>query len=270
MTTLSKKLKWAICLHWTAGNVNNWKSALPYYHYVVDKEGFVHEGHCTPEDNINTRDGKYAAHIAQANTKTIGIAVTGAHKNFKHGEYTSLAFEAMCKKTAVLCKKYSIPVEKEYVFTHYEYGLANPQTGNRGKIDINNIPHMPDISPNEVGNVIRNKVNWYLNKLNETYSGEPVPNPDIEAKVTLGLRFDEALNALIAGKKIKRTSKDTIYFINQEQEKYIEDLKQKYSLEKFKNVKEMKQFFKTVTKGILSFENTLNIEELLANDWEII
>lgn len=211
MTTLDRKPEWSIVIHWTAGHVNDWKGALPFYHFVFDNNGVMHTGYCDPEDNINCYDGKYAAHLARANTKSIGLAVTGAHKNFKHGEYKRVSLESLCYQAAKLSIKYSIPIERNYIFTHHEFGLRHPNTANRGKIDINNIPYKPELKPSDVGDYIRNKILWYQGKILEVQSFKPVNNPDTEARVQAGERFSKAFDALLAGRKIRLLNDSKIY-----------------------------------------------------------
>lgn len=76
-----------------------------------------------------------------------------------------IQFERAFELVAKLCKKYDIPINKNTVFTHYEFGLANPQTTSRGKIDITIIPYLPTIEPYKVGDFIRQKCLWYKTKL---------------------------------------------------------------------------------------------------------
>ena len=64
-----------IVLHWTAGNYKPSAVDLLHYHYVVDKDGMVHTGKYTPNDNLNCTDGRYAAHCGGGNTGRIGIAI---------------------------------------------------------------------------------------------------------------------------------------------------------------------------------------------------
>ena len=49
--------------------------------------------------------------------------------------------------------------------THYEFGLKNPKTTSAGKIDIVYLPPYPQIKKQDIGNFIRNKVEWYSKKL---------------------------------------------------------------------------------------------------------
>ena len=69
-----------ICLHWTAGASSPNNEELQYYHFLVDSKGNIHKGYHKPEDNINCKDGNYAAHCALGNTGTIGVAMCGMWK----------------------------------------------------------------------------------------------------------------------------------------------------------------------------------------------
>ena len=66
---------------------------------------------------------------------------------------------------AQLCEKYNLPVSKDTVLTHYEFGQDNPKTASFGKIDIIWIPPYPWVVKNDVGNFIRSKVRWYKERL---------------------------------------------------------------------------------------------------------
>lgn len=163
-----------IILHWTAGTyvLNNDEKAR--YHYLIeyDKQhnaANVRPGVYKPEDNLNCYDGKYAAHTGGGNTGSIGIALCG-NAGFKcasnQGKYPlrRVQFEKMFKLAAELCKKYAIVPSPATVLTHYEFGKQNPKTESAGKIDINFIPYEPLIAPDKVGDFIRGKIKWYLER----------------------------------------------------------------------------------------------------------
>ena len=156
-----------IIIHWTAGTGQPNHIDMEHYHYLVNKDGLVVEGKYKPEDNNNCTDGKYAAHTGGGNTGAIGVALCGmcgfVDKN-KVGNYplTKVQCERMFLLVASLCKKYGIIVQN--VQTHYEFGLAHPKTTSAGKIDIVYLPPYPSVSKNKVGNFIRSKVSWYIEK----------------------------------------------------------------------------------------------------------
>lgn len=157
-----------IIIHWTAGTYQPNTTDLEHYHFLIDGEGKKHNGKYKPENNENCNDGKYAAHTGGGNTGAIGVsmcAMAGFNSAASCGNYpiTPVQLEACFKLCAELCKKYNIPVEN--VMTHYEFGINHPDTTSHGKIDIIYLPPYPLIKRNEVGGFIRNKIRWYLNKL---------------------------------------------------------------------------------------------------------
>lgn len=159
-----------IVIHWTAGGHQPNSEDYNHYHYVVNKDGLIFEGKYKPEDNLNCNDGKYAAHTGGGNTGSIGVSMCGmaGFKNRNNvGNYplTKKQVEASFKLVAELCKKYRIQITPYTVFTHYEFGMRNPNTTSKGKIDIIYLPPYPNIPANKVGDFIRQKVQWYMNKV---------------------------------------------------------------------------------------------------------
>lgn len=157
-----------IILHWTAGAYYPNATDLNHYHYVINKDGEVKNGMYTPEDNLNCYDGRYAMHTGGGNTGSIGIAYCGmaGFKSAKNpGKYplTAKQVERGFKLCAELCKKYNIPINN--VMTHYEFGKAHPKTTSAGKIDIVHLPCYSDITRNQIGDFIRQKIKWYYLKL---------------------------------------------------------------------------------------------------------
>ena len=160
-----------ITIHWDAGHINPTVEALQdesmFYHFLVDGMGTVHNGKFKPEDNINTGDGKYAAHCGGGNTGNIGIAFCGMY-NFSSVKspgkelLTKEQCEAGFKFIAQLCKKYDIDPTLENVFTHFEFGQQHKDTTSYGKIDIIYLPAYPHVSKIDVGDFIRSKIRWYL------------------------------------------------------------------------------------------------------------
>ena len=65
----------------------------------------------------------------------------------------------------LLCKKYNIKITPQTVLTHYEFGQAHPKTSSYGKIDIVYLHPFPEIDKKNMGDFIRNKIEWYFNKL---------------------------------------------------------------------------------------------------------
>ena len=155
-----------IVIHWTAGTYTPNATDKEHYHFLIDGNGKVIEGKYKPSDNLNCKDGKYAAHTGGGNTGRIGIALCGMYSN----EYPikRLQLEALCKKCAELSKVYGIPITNNTILTHSEFGHKNPHTTSFGKIDIDKLPCIALYDRVSVGNWLRNKINWYRSKIATT------------------------------------------------------------------------------------------------------
>lgn len=155
-----------IIIHWSAGTYYPTDYEKEHYHFLIDKDGVVHNGKFKPEDNEICRVGKYAAHTGGGNTGSIGVAfcaMAGFKNKNSAGDYPILKkqFESAMSFCASLCKKYNILITAQNVMTHYEFGLKNPKTTSAGKIDIIYLPPYPWVSKDEVGSFIRSKIKWY-------------------------------------------------------------------------------------------------------------
>ena len=158
MTSLNK-----ITIHWTAGTYVPNAIDKKHYHFLVDNVGKVFNGVYKPEDNINCKDGKYAAHTGGGNTGNIGVSMCGMYDS--RFPITRKQLEATCKLVAELSKKYGIAINSKSIITHAEFGKANPHTTSYGKIDINKLPCVAVYGIKECGDWIRNKVNWYRSRI---------------------------------------------------------------------------------------------------------
>lgn len=158
MTSLNR-----ITIHHTGGVYTPNQTDKNAYHFLIDGEGRVHKGTHKPEDNINCRDGNYAPHTGGGNTGNIGIAVCGMYS--KDYPIKRVQIEAACKLAAELCNKYGIRITNKNVVTHAEFGKQHPHTTSNGKIDIANLPCVAVYGVDNVGNWIRNKVQWYRQHL---------------------------------------------------------------------------------------------------------
>lgn len=159
-----------ICIHWTAGSNKPNGVDLQHYHFIIDGDGKVHKGKFTPEDNINCNDGKYAQHCGGGNTGAIGVSMCGmagynGKLNSTKYPLTAKQCEACFKLCAELAKKYNIPIVKDNIYTHFEFGQAHSKTSSYGKIDIIYLHPYPNIEKNKIGDFIRNKIKWYLSKI---------------------------------------------------------------------------------------------------------
>lgn len=159
-----------IIVHWTAGGYFPTDYEKEHYHFLVDRDGKVHNGKFKPEDNEICKPGKYAAHTGGGNTGSIGVAICAMasfkNKNFV-GKFPIIKkqFESTMEHCARLIKKYGLDVNPQTVMTHYEFGIKNPKTTSAGKIDIIYLPPYSWVAKNEVGSFIRSKIKWYLQKI---------------------------------------------------------------------------------------------------------
>lgn len=152
-----------IILHWSAGNYTPNATDKKHYHYLIDGQGNIHRGIYEPLDNLNCTDGKYAAHCGGGNTGRIGVAIC-CRKDINTPP-TKKQVEAMCNLAAQLCVAYGL--KPKDCMTHAEFGKKNPKTSSYGKIDINSLPYIGLRGIDEVGDYLRNKINWYYLKIKE-------------------------------------------------------------------------------------------------------
>ena len=158
-----------IIIHWTAGTYYPTEYEKEHYHYLVDKDGKIHNGKFRPENNEICKQGKYAAHTGGGNTGSIGVsicAMAGFKSNLNIGKFPILKkqFENTMAFCADLAIKYKLEVSPQTVMTHYEFGLKNPKTTSAGKIDITYLPPYNWVNKEEIGSFIRSKIKWYIQK----------------------------------------------------------------------------------------------------------
>lgn len=169
---MEKKIK-RIVLHWTGGTYKPNSVDLKHYHFLIDDKGKVFKGEFSVNSNFVCKEDEkgnplYAAHCGGGNTGAIGIAFCGmlGYKNFQDvGKYPlkKEQIEKGCEFIAKFCDKYFLNISS--VQTHYEFGLANPQTSSKGKIDIVYLPPFPLFKANEIGDFLRSKIRWYYDRL---------------------------------------------------------------------------------------------------------
>jgi N-acetyl-anhydromuramyl-L-alanine amidase AmpD len=157
-----------IILHWTAGTWQPSSEDYEHYHYLINGDGLIIKGKYRPEDNINCKDGRYAAHTAMGNTGSIGVAFCGMRDYTigGHTDYPLTLSQCMAgfKLVAELCKKYNIEITKETVLTHHEFDCKRGYAGR--KIDIVHLHPFPEIITVCVGDFIRQQVKAFSNILN--------------------------------------------------------------------------------------------------------
>ncbi len=157
-----------IIMHWTGGAHVVSSVDRAHYHFIIGGDGSVHPGNHAPEANISVRDGAYAAHTADCNTGSIGVAVAGMHgaleRPFSAGGFPirEVQVEALVRLVADLCRKYGIPVTPQTVLSHAE---VEPTLGiaQAGKWDIAWLPGMnAPADPVAIGNTLRNRISALL------------------------------------------------------------------------------------------------------------
>ena len=149
-------------IHWTAGGLRANSVDRKHYHFIFQGNGVMVKGNNPVSSNCPIVRGRpYAAHCGGGNSWRVGYSLCGGPKGYKFGEITRLSFERMCLQIARDFHKWGLPINKDTVKTHYEFGLANPRTSSAGKPDINNLPWAPEIQAKEIGDHIRRTVNWY-------------------------------------------------------------------------------------------------------------
>lgn len=161
--TTSTGLK-RIVVHWSAGTYSVSSLDREHYHFIIGGDGAIVPGQHSPEDNINTSDGDYAAHTLNCNTGSIGVAFAAmaraTESPFSAGAYpiNDVQLAAMVGLCARLCKQYGIPVTPQTVLSHAE---VQPTLGiiQRGKWDVAWLPGMTrPADPVTVGDVLRAKI----------------------------------------------------------------------------------------------------------------
>ena len=148
--------------HWTAGNYKPNGLDLLSYQLLIDDTGKHHSGlavGCT-------------CSTGGMNSITYNIACCGGLSTSK---ITQDQIEAFCKAVAEKLKHYDLTVDKFY--THAEIGeMCKDGTitkllpynsylyQNKGKIDLTKLPYLESSAKN-TGCLLRNKINWYLQKI---------------------------------------------------------------------------------------------------------
>lgn len=165
MTSLTK-----ICDHWTGGNYKPCKIDIDSYHYLIDDKGRIYLGTFKPEDNLNCYDGKYAKHCGGGNTGCIGVSLCGMvgfdeKKKQTKCPLTEKQMEALFCLNGYLALKYGILISEKSLFTHYEFDKKKKKP--EGKIDITYIPCLPHLNKDSIGKYLRDKSNWYREKIKE-------------------------------------------------------------------------------------------------------
>lgn len=126
-------------MHWTAGAHAPSFYNRQFYHYLVDGEGNVHKGHYESEANLDTKDGKYAAHCGGGNTGAIGVAMCAmagfvspcACGRFPIKKVQLEAFLALCAR---LSTAYNIPITPKPFSRTTSLGSKTPKPPLRARL----------------------------------------------------------------------------------------------------------------------------------------
>lgn len=160
-----------IIMHWTAGAHDASALDRRHYHEIVQGDGTRVPGDLLPEANLDTRDGKYAAHTRACNTGSVGLAMAamaGARERpFDAGPYpiTDRQLKAFVAMVAEYADTYGIPITRRTVLTHAE---VQPTLGiwQRGKWDIAWLPGLSrPIDPVQAGDRLRAMVKERLDDM---------------------------------------------------------------------------------------------------------
>jgi N-acetyl-anhydromuramyl-L-alanine amidase AmpD len=156
-----------IIWHWAASTYAISADAHNRYHFNINGAGEVVPGRHRVEANApgqRLQAGKYAAHVLNLNSGSIGNSVAGMHGArevpFSVGNFpmTELQIESLINLTVNQVRNYNIPVTKEHVLSHAE---VQPTLGVRqnNKWDFMWLPGMsfPRYSV-EVGDMLRERV----------------------------------------------------------------------------------------------------------------
>lgn len=157
-----------IHLHWTAGTHKANSIDLEHYHVVIEGDGNVVRGKFSIADNLNTADGKYAAHTLGANTGAIGVSfasMAGAVESpFNAGKFplTKAQWERGMEVVSHLASFYKIPVTDKTILSHAEVE-KNLGIKQRNKWDITRLPFEPmTVGAKAVGDKMRSQVKALL------------------------------------------------------------------------------------------------------------
>lgn len=152
-----------IILHWTAGTHHASVYEREHYHYLIEGDGTVVEGVPVAANLRTLQPGDtYAAHTRALNSYSVGVAFCGMHGAQPGGPYGVFPLlEAQVREGCIfvgyLCHLWDLPVTPETVFTHAEaerlHGVKQV-----GKWDIDVLPFALDLSPQAVGDWLRERI----------------------------------------------------------------------------------------------------------------
>ncbi|WP_312808756.1 peptidoglycan recognition protein family protein [Agrobacterium cavarae] len=139
-----------IIAHWSAGAYRASDLDKEHYHFIVEGSGIVVRGDHVIADNVNTADGKYAAHTKGCNTGSIGVSMAcmaGAVESpFNPGKFpmTETQWARAMDVIAQLAAFYKIPVTNKTVLSHAEV-QTNLGIKQNGKWDFTRLAFDPSV-----------------------------------------------------------------------------------------------------------------------------
>lgn len=153
-----------IIVHWTAGQNKASDVDKEHYHFIVEGSGNVVRGDNSISDNVNTSDGKYAAHTRGTNTGSIGVSMAGMlgaiESPFNPGKFpiTESQWARAMDVIAELASFYKIPVTDKTILTHAEV-QTNLGIQQAGKWDFTRLVFAPQlVGAKAVGDKMRQDI----------------------------------------------------------------------------------------------------------------
>lgn len=141
-----------IIVHWTGGRHEPNAGDVERYHILIKGDGTLVRGKPSIKLNERIEPGKpYAAHTANANTGSIGVALCGMFQAqevpFDPGPepITPESWAVLIRVVADLCRVYAVPVGPKTVLSHAEV-QANLGIRQANKWDIARLPWAPEIN----------------------------------------------------------------------------------------------------------------------------
>lgn len=153
-----------IIVHWTAGQNRASDVDKEHYHFIVEGAGTVVRGDNSIADNVNTSDGKYAAHTRGTNTGSIGVSMAGMlgaiESPFNPGKFpiTESQWATAMDVIAELASFYKIPITDKTILTHAEV-QTNLGIQQAGKWDFTRLVFAPAlVGAKPVGDKMRQDI----------------------------------------------------------------------------------------------------------------
>ena len=178
-----------VIVHWTAGAWKANSDDVAHYHILVEDDGKLIRGSYSIKDNVNTSDGRYAAHTKNCNTGSIGVSccsMAGAIENpFNAGQYptTKTQWDTMCQAVAELCSRYSIPITDDTVLSHGEV-QNNLGIAQSGKWDYTRLAFDASVQgARACGDRLRSDVREREQAVMSVMSVETASSPEPEVKL---------------------------------------------------------------------------------------